>query len=230
MPSGVIWGAYALKLWHPSVPVALPYRVDVAVTSRHRPQFRIRPRTVVAAPRQRVELKGIPVQAASAALADSLTSIDERAADSLFAWAVTRDLATAEGLSQEASMRSNARGVARLRRYAEMWREGAASPLEVVFQIVMRRHRITGWAPNVRLSLPGGIHVRVDVLFDTAKLVIEIDGWLAHSSREAFQKDRKNQNALTKAGYRILRFTWEDLTQNPEQCADTIKETLTSWN
>ena len=53
----------------------------------------------------------------------------------------------------------------------------------------------------------------VDVLFVRAKLVIEVDGWRAHKDKHAFLNDRRRQNRLVTAGYTVLRFTWDDLTQ-----------------
>ncbi|MDR3360380.1 MAG: endonuclease domain-containing protein [Bifidobacteriaceae bacterium] len=100
----------------------------------------------------------------------------------------------------------------------------AASHAEVVFHTLMVQHGITGWEPNVALFLPGYGTVSVDVLFRKEKLVVEIDGWMVHSSRAAFQKDRTRQNALVRAGYRIFRFTWEDLTRRSADCVEQIQQ------
>ena len=40
----------------------------------------------------------------------------------------------------------------------------------------------------------------VDELFVAERLVIEVDGYQWHSSRQAFQRDRARQNALVAAG------------------------------
>ena len=45
---------------------------------------------------------------------------------------------------------------------------------------------------------------------------MEIDGWSAHSDRESFERDRRRQNALVNAGYVVLRFTWRDLKDRPD--------------
>ncbi|MDR0365700.1 MAG: endonuclease domain-containing protein, partial [Bifidobacteriaceae bacterium] len=99
---------------------------------------------------------------------------------------------------------------------------------EVVFVKLMRRHGITGWTPNARISLAGYGPAVVDVWFAAARLVVEIDGWAAHNSQEAFQKDRTRQNALVAAGLRVLRFTWHDLTKRPDYVADRIQSLLAS--
>lgn len=55
----------------------------------------------------------------------------------------------------------------------------------------------------------------VDVLFPAQRLVLEVDGYAAHSAREAFERDRRRQNRLVAEGYIVLRFTWRDLTERP---------------
>ena len=48
------------------------------------------------------------------------------------------------------------------------------------------------------------------------RLVLEIDGWEFHGSRAAFEQDRARQNDLVLAGWRVLRFTWAMLTEDPD--------------
>ena len=66
----------------------------------------------------------------------------------------------------------------------------------------------------------------VDLLFRQARLVVEVDGWRAHSSRQAFETDRRRQNRLINAGYLVLRFTWDDLTRRPAQVLAEIRRAL----
>jgi very-short-patch-repair endonuclease len=107
-----------------------------------------------------------------------------------------------------------------------MWAAGAGSQAEVVFHLIMDNAGITGWEANARVWLDGKIVASVDVLFGASRLVVEIDGWGAHGSRGAFQKDRTRQNALVQAGYRVLRFTWEDLTRRPDYCVGQVRRAL----
>ena len=45
--------------------------------------------------------------------------------------------------------------------------------------------------------------------------MVEVDGWGFHSSRQAFERDRRKDAALTAAGYRVVRITWTRLTTEP---------------
>jgi very-short-patch-repair endonuclease len=53
--------------------------------------------------------------------------------------------------------------------------------------------------------------------------VIEFDGWRAHSSRGSFVHDRRRQNRLVAAGYVVLRFTWDDLMEQPGEVVRQIR-------
>lgn len=59
----------------------------------------------------------------------------------------------------------------------------------------------------------------VDVLFQDQKLIVEVDGYAAHGTRLAFENDRRRDAQLTAAGYRVMRITWRQLTQEPEAVA-----------
>jgi very-short-patch-repair endonuclease len=47
------------------------------------------------------------------------------------------------------------------------------------------------------------------------RLVVEADSYRWHRSPSALNVDRERDVELTLAGYRVLRFTWEQVTQRP---------------
>jgi len=55
----------------------------------------------------------------------------------------------------------------------------------------------------------------VDAYWPAERLIVEVDGWAYHSSREAFERDRRKDAALQAAGYRVVRITWRRLTKEP---------------
>jgi very-short-patch-repair endonuclease len=67
---------------------------------------------------------------------------------------------------------------------------------------------------------------RVDALWRTQRLVVEIDGYATHTTPRAFDRDRRKDAQLTNDGYRVLRFTWRQLTTEPEATAATIARAL----
>jgi very-short-patch-repair endonuclease len=67
---------------------------------------------------------------------------------------------------------------------------------------------------------------RVDFCWPDARLVVETDGWETHRTRKAFQDDRTHDRALQLAGFRVLRFTWDDLTLRADAVAADLRLAL----
>ena len=55
----------------------------------------------------------------------------------------------------------------------------------------------------------------VDFLWPDERIVVEVDGWDTHRTRAAFERDRARDAQLTAQGYRVIRFTWRQITQEP---------------
>jgi very-short-patch-repair endonuclease len=55
----------------------------------------------------------------------------------------------------------------------------------------------------------------VDFHWPGARLVIEVDGYRFHSSRAAFERDRRRDADLSDAGFRVIRVTWRQLVEEP---------------
>lgn len=68
----------------------------------------------------------------------------------------------------------------------------------------------------------------VDALWPEQRLVVEVDGYAAHSSRRAFERDRRKNAALQAQGYRVLRVSYRQLTREPERTVATLTTLLTS--
>jgi very-short-patch-repair endonuclease len=69
----------------------------------------------------------------------------------------------------------------------------------------------------------GGKSYRLDLAYPDEKIGIEVDGREFHSGRRVFDSDRERQNALTLAGYLILRFT---ATTTPDTIVAATKSAL----
>lgn len=55
----------------------------------------------------------------------------------------------------------------------------------------------------------------VDLHWPDHDLVVEFDGWTYHSTRAAFERDRRKDADLQLAGQRVLRITHRQLTREP---------------
>jgi very-short-patch-repair endonuclease len=67
-------------------------------------------------------------------------------------------------------------------------------------------------APESNAKLLG---YRVDALWRREKIVVELDGFQDHGTRERFETDREPDAALQLAGFKVLRFTDRMLARQP---------------
>ena len=67
---------------------------------------------------------------------------------------------------------------------------------------------------------------RVDFAWPEQRLVVEVDGFAFHSDRVAYRSDRRRGNALVLAGWRVLRFTWEDVVGAPQVMVAVVRHAL----
>jgi very-short-patch-repair endonuclease len=67
---------------------------------------------------------------------------------------------------------------------------------------------------------------RIDLAYPEAMLAIELDGREYHVTRERWNHDLRRQNELELAGWRVLRFTWVDVTGRTEATVEQIRRAL----
>ncbi len=68
--------------------------------------------------------------------------------------------------------------------------------------------------------------LEVDFAFPVERLVIEVDGWEFHGTRAAFEADRRRDAVLVAAGWRVLRFTWQQVNGESSLVIGTIRAAL----
>ncbi|EHW7084039.1 endonuclease domain-containing protein [Klebsiella aerogenes] len=66
---------------------------------------------------------------------------------------------------------------------------------------------------------------RVDFILKDARLIIELDGYEYHSSKEQLENDAVRQRYLTRAGYSVIRFTGQEINRNVLKCVKEVRET-----
>ena len=85
------------------------------------------------------------------------------------------------------------------------------SEAERRFLHLLRAAGIPPTDTNVRLGA-----YEVDFLWRSERLVVEVDGYAYHSTRAAFERDRRRDADLQALGYRVLRVTWRQLVEERE--------------
>ena len=90
---------------------------------------------------------------------------------------------------------------------------------------LLRRAGIQGWTTNLGIRVEGALYF-LDIAFGPERVAVEIDGRQFHSESQVFEADRHRQNRIVLAGWTVLRFTWQMLTDSPDQVVTDIRRAL----
>ncbi|MDQ3675430.1 MAG: endonuclease domain-containing protein [Actinomycetota bacterium] len=101
-----------------------------------------------------------------------------------------------------------------------------ASELEERFLLICLTAAVSAPQVNAWIALEHNTGYRADFLWRTQRLIVEVDGHATHGTRQAFERDRHRDQRLTLAGYRVVRFTWRQITEEPERVAETLRALL----
>jgi hypothetical protein len=119
-----------------------------------------------------------------------------------------RDLLTIEQLADVIARNPTHRGVTLLRPHLEYAQEEPTrSVLEDRFLPLLREHGLP--TPEINIHIEG---YRVDAYFREQRLVVELDGWKTHGTKERFLADRRQDSAILAAtGIPTVRLPYEDV-------------------
>jgi very-short-patch-repair endonuclease len=95
------------------------------------------------------------------------------------------------------------------------------SELERLFLRLCHRHRLP--VPEVNVRVDG---YEVDFLWRQPRLIVETDGFRHHGSRAAFESDRARDAHLQGLGYRVLRFTYRQVSETPGAVVTSLRALL----
>jgi very-short-patch-repair endonuclease len=128
------------------------------------------------------------------------------------------DSALREKVVSESELRKRIIGPDAVRRRGLLsWADGrAGSAIETVARLGIR---------SAGLQVQSQVYIpdvgRVDLVID-GWLVVEIDGYAHHSSRDQFRSDRRRANLLAEKGFVLLRFSYEDVMHRTAQMVAQI--------
>jgi len=111
----------------------------------------------------------------------------------------------------QAELRPGSRNVRRARELVELSDPRAESPPESWVRLILHDAGVPAPALQHEVRVGGRVLARLDMAWPKVRLYLEYDGRDAHSTDEAFLRDRRRQNDLLALGWVCLRFTAEDL-------------------
>jgi predicted transcriptional regulator of viral defense system len=121
------------------------------------------------------------------------------------------------------------RGVARLRLILDTIHpqtKRTRSELERLFLEMCARKAVPEPEVNVWLPAPDGKRYQADFLWRDSNRILEADSRRFHDTDSSFLSDRKRQQQLELAGWRVSRCTWEEVEQEPRRLALTVQGLL----
>jgi very-short-patch-repair endonuclease len=95
------------------------------------------------------------------------------------------------------------------------------SELERLFRRLCRRHRLAQPEVNARVG-----RYEVDFIWRDRNLIVETDGFRHHGDRTAFERDRARDAHLQSLGFRVLRFTHRQLTDDRSAVVAALRSLL----
>ena len=196
--------------------------------SRHR-----RPGIVVHRPRRfdpedRDILHGIPITTVARTLLDLAEVVSRRELARAIERAELIGVFDLQAIEELMGRSRGRRGLRPLRSELTRVREVAQSAftrseLERALIELCRGQRLP--APSMNISIEG---LEVDAVWPAARLAVEMDGFAYHRTAAAFERDRRRDEILHLAGYRVLRFTYRRLKTDPDGVANTLRSMLHS--
>ncbi len=204
-----------------------PSEIHVATPGRHcRSRNGIRLHRVKALDPRDVRVKdGIPLTAPARALIDLAAETGYDVLERMLAGARVKKLVSDRELKRALERAGHRAGTGRMRGFlkAEQGPALTRSKAERLMRRLIRAAGLPGPQTNVRVE-----GWEVDFFWPDQRLIVEVDGFLFHGHRAAFERDRRKQLALAAAGYRVIRITWMQLLHEALLVAAKLAQALTT--
>ncbi len=205
--AAVVWGIY--RWWDMPFELTVPGR-------RSRPGIRIH--RAALAPADKTKQLGLPVTSPARTVLDMAPRLSDKAPTRAVN-DLRRGYMSLEDLGEVLDRCQRHGGAERLRPFVQTPKGPTRSEFEDAFQALRERYDLPEAWVNAKVA-----GFEVDVYFPLERVVVELDGWDYHSSRERFINDRDRDTTLLALGIVTVRVTWERLElQSPREAQRLIK-------
>ena len=197
-----------------------PVRIEISAPR----ETRSLPAVLIHHPRhlKRTEHRGLPTTTVAQTLLDFAVSAPPDRLSRALSEADFRRLL--DGNAIETVLARGHPGTVALRRCLESHCPDLArtrSVLEERFLALCRTGRIP--LPEVNVKIAG---LTVDALWREQRVIVELDGHAGHGTPAQLERDHQRDLRLRAAGYFVLRYTWQQITQQPEQVISDLEAAL----
>jgi REase_MTES_1575 len=169
---------------------------------------------------------GVPLTTVARTLVDLAGSLERLDAVWAIDDALRRSLCGREQLDAACARYTSGGGATAATRVAEA--DGMSeSILETAGRLALMDFGVPLPVPQYRVfDRDASVIARLDGAYPHQRLGLEFDGRDVHERPEAVLRDRQRQNRLEALGWNLLRFTWWDVTRDPERFARSVQHAL----
>jgi hypothetical protein len=229
--AAVLTGGLEATLFQRSAAALLDLRcasrgaVDIATpTRRGRTRPGIRAHAADLHPSERVVVRGIPCTSVARTLLDCADVLDRRSLERMCEQAeILRvfDLAAIRRTLDRANGRKGAALLDAVLQDLTPDKPPSRNEFERDFLRLCEEARV----PPPRVNAPQR-GIELDFLWPDHNLIVETDGYKTHGTRGAFERDRERDRRLVIDGWRVVRFTWLQVTRRPQEVTEALQALL----
>jgi very-short-patch-repair endonuclease len=194
--------------------------IDVTVDGHGRSRDGIRVHRAKLAPEERTERLAIPVTTPARTILDLAGALAEEDLERTLNELFVQRLVKAKDVNDLLTRHPNRRGTAVLRGLLDDPKLTRSDAERLLLRLV-RSAQLPIPQTNVRVG-----RFEVDAYWPLERLVVEMDGFGAHGTRRAFERDRARDADLIVLGLRVLRVTWRQLVHEPQAVVARIAGAL----
>lgn len=199
-------------------------RVEVTVPRGRKPRQGIHVHWAALPPDETTVHHGIPVTTIARTLLDLSAVVQRDELRGAFRQAEQLRLTDPIGIGTLIARYPRKPGVPILKAVFEEAQSGLGvvkSDLEERFQALLLNAAFPMPLTNVLIE-----RYEVDCAWPEQRLIVELDGRRFHATAEAFEQDRARDRRLGAAGWRVVRVTWRQLTERPEELEADLRRLL----
>jgi hypothetical protein len=171
-------------------------------------------------------VRNIPVTTISRTMLDLAEVLRPDQLERVFDQAEAEEVLDFGALQEQMAHNPSRVGAARLRSILadyDIDRGAVWSEFERKFRAELRRLDLPQPVANEFIVLDdGGSAIRPDFQWPEHRLVLEADSWKWHRSRGAFERNTRNDQRLTLAGWQVIRVTYRQLRDERDRIVRTI--------
>jgi very-short-patch-repair endonuclease len=176
---------------------------------------------VVLAPDEVTVHDGIPVTNPARTLFDLAAVVTEHQLRHALNEAEIRRLSSPLSLDALIARHPSRRGTRALRRALEHQRQTGETVIRSVLETAFLDFADRYGLRRPRMNEPLGPY-KPDALWPEQRLIVELDSYAIHVTRQTFESDRARDRELALAGYTVLRITWRQLTTDADALAQQL--------